>query len=189
MDFEIANMVLNIGKTTQSFDWGNFWVAISAIATTGACIISLWQTKQSNLKKIKLNFCDKVEAITPNDQMGKFISINICNIGNRRIIIKELSIQLEDGSKLILLVNRTTLIPVNLPQALDIEDSIELFFEYDLFLSSIKDAFDKKQINESSKIKFGVRDSSDNYVYIETKKQVQEYLKEFEKFKEGKNDL
>jgi len=43
-----------MGPEAHFFDWGMFWQAASAIATTAAVIVALWQTKYVNKKRVKL---------------------------------------------------------------------------------------------------------------------------------------
>ena len=43
-----------MGPEAHFFDWGMFWQAASAIATTAAVIVALWQTKYVNKKRVSL---------------------------------------------------------------------------------------------------------------------------------------
>lgn len=48
--------------STSSFDWALFWQAASAISTSIAVIVALWQTTYNNKKKNQNNFsgqCNK----------------------------------------------------------------------------------------------------------------------------------
>jgi hypothetical protein len=67
MPISVSNMIVNIQNLFHNFNWGIFWTALGSVATSCACIIALWQTKHSNLKKIKLKY-GTATAVDPLDQ-------------------------------------------------------------------------------------------------------------------------
>ena len=149
----------------------------------------MWQTKYANYKKLKLKFYDDAYSVTSDQNICHFININVCNIGNRKITIKELSIPLKNRKKLILFVNQTKFLPTKLPQTLDIEESIDLYFKYDLLLANLQNAVKQKQLDINSKITFIVKDNSEKYFSIKSKKKIKDYLKSSKITEEGRNDL
>ncbi len=58
MNLDIANMVMNIGQTSQGFDWGNFWTALFAsfFGAFTAYKFNIWREnkKQEEEEKAKL---------------------------------------------------------------------------------------------------------------------------------------
>ena len=51
-----------MGPEAHFFDWGMFWQAASAIATTAAVIVALWQTKYVNKKRVKLIYGEQFRS-------------------------------------------------------------------------------------------------------------------------------
>ena len=81
---------------TQSFDWAMFWQAASAIATTAAVIVALWQTRYQNKKKLKIEFIENVTYL-PSTGSGtitknQYFSVDIANVGNRKVCIQRVGI-------------------------------------------------------------------------------------------------
>ena len=57
---------------SQGIDWEMFWQAASAIATTAAVIVALWQTGYQNKKKLKIKFVENMTYL-PNTGRGKVV--------------------------------------------------------------------------------------------------------------------
>ena len=85
------------------FDWGMFWQAASAIATAFAAIIALWQTRYQNRKKVKITFNESViYAFGGSLELAdkcQYVSLEVVNTGNRKIIISSYGIKLPDVIK------------------------------------------------------------------------------------------
>ena len=192
MNLDIAHLIININRNNNTINWdavSAIGTCFAAFATFLACVIALWQTKYANYKKLKLKFYDDAYSVTSDQNICHFININVCNIGNRKITIKELSIPLKNRKKLILFVNQTKFLPTKLPQTLDIEESIDLYFEYDLLLANLQNAVKQKQLDINSKITFIVKDNSEKYFSIKSKKKIKDYLESSKITKEGGDDL
>lgn len=52
MNLDIANMVMNIGQTSQGFDWGNLWTTLFA-SFVGAFLAFVSNIRQENIKQNK----------------------------------------------------------------------------------------------------------------------------------------
>lgn len=155
---------------------------VSAFATFLACFIALWQTKYNNKKKIKLKFYDLAVPVLSNVSFDQYyISINITNIGNRKIKIIEWAYYIKKERN-VLLVND---FPINqsnqLPKTLDIEESFDLYFPLKKFLKGLEATYKLGKINKFSKIIFGIKDSSGEIYYIKSPMRVYQYLEVLKK--------
>ena len=154
-----------------------------AIATFLACCIALWQTKYNNKKKLKLKFYSLASPVSDYVSFDQYlISINIVNIGKRKVEIQEWAYYVRK-QRYIFMTNGFILNKDNqLPKKLDIEESFDLYFNLKNFLESIKSAYNLGKIHKSSKIKFGIKDSSGKVYSIKSKERVSEYLKMLEQY-------
>lgn len=79
-------------------DYNLFWTvfaaigqAVGAIATSAAVIITLWQIRYANRKRLKLRFSDKNVVFSENGNLEfHFVNLTVTNIGNRNVIVKKL---------------------------------------------------------------------------------------------------
>ena len=73
-----------------------FWIAfaaigqaVGAIATAAAVIVTLWQVRYSNKKKLKMKFTDKNVVFSERgDSRYFFVNLSVTNIGNRNVIVR-----------------------------------------------------------------------------------------------------
>lgn len=150
-----------------------FWTALSAIATTGACIIALWQTQYNNRKKIKLKFSITTDLITSKN----YISISVINTGNRKIVITEWCYFTNDKSRRVVISTlSSTFNPVQLPQTIDIENKLDLYFDFSLFVKYLEELIKNDIIKENQKITFGIKDSTDKIYKTKSQNTVKEFL-------------
>ena len=60
--------------------------AVGAIATAAAVIVTLWQVRYSNKKKLKMKFTDKNVVFSERgDSRYFFVNLSVTNIGNRNV--------------------------------------------------------------------------------------------------------
>ena len=107
-----------------AFDWGMFWQAASAIATAAAAIIALWQTTNQNRKNVKITFNESV-VYALGHSIGlatnyQYVSLDVVNTGNRKIIIKSYGIKLDNNHIWIIFPEKTPIGYRSLPVELDI---------------------------------------------------------------------
>lgn len=157
-----------------------FWYALSAIATTGACIIALWQTTYNNRKKLKLHLSPKTYFVSNEIEMC--LSIEIINVGNRKVIIKEWCYFMADKSvnknseRIILITVFNKFMNTKLPQIICIEDSVSLHLNYTLFVNQLTELLEKNKISKTQKLIFGVKDSTGKIYKIKSKQTVNEFI-------------
>mgnify|MGYP004514195235 FL=1 len=172
------------------FDWGMFWQAASAIATAFAAIIALWQTRYQNRKKVKITFNESViYAFGGSLELADkniYVSLDVVNTGNRKIIIKNYGIKLPDGYKLIILQEPTPAGTTKLPAELDIEQCVSFTWKKDKFIKQLQSLSDYPK---NKKVPFFVQDTAGTYYMFKSPKTIQQYLDEAEdkKKREGRN--
>lgn len=93
MNLDIANMVMNIGQTSQGFDWGNFWTALFAAGFGAWGAYGLNIRKQKNDEKrnkfIKLN-----KLINISQMFGNKTCAYLKNLYNSKISNTALSLDI-----------------------------------------------------------------------------------------------
>lgn len=169
----MINLTFNIGAS-------DFWTILTAISTTCACIIALWQTHYNNRKQVKLKFFSK-SAILIGEKQVNYISIEIINTGNRKVVISDWSYLLNKkngGVKLFTELDQY--VPVKLPQEIPIENKLTLYFEYEYFLNSIKKCTSEGKLKENQKITFIIQDSTGKTYKVKSKEKVSDFLKSAE---------
>lgn len=63
--------------------------AVEALATAAAVIVTLWQIRYANAKKVKLNFSDKNVVFSENGNLEvHFVNLSVSNIGNRNVVVE-----------------------------------------------------------------------------------------------------
>ena len=174
-------------------DWGLFWAAfgaiggtIGALATAGAVIVALWQTKYAYKKKLKVKFDDVGSAISNSgNTMFEFVSLTVTNIGNRDVVIERWGFDVKN--------KRTVLIfsemPIRgLPQAmqdtfrskfpytLQIEQRTSFYYEKDLFMKMIPECCQSGELDPKKPIRFFVKDSTGRKYYCKSTKKAGEYI-------------
>lgn len=87
-------------------DYSLFWTAfaavgqaVGAIATSAAVIITLWQIRYANRKKLNLRFSDNNVVFSENGNLEfHFVNLTVTNIGNRNVIIKNWGIKVSNSN-------------------------------------------------------------------------------------------
>ena len=184
MDFLSA-----IGLSGEVPDWTLFWTAFGAIgstigsaATTIAVIVALWQTKYPYKKNLKLKFSDSTKIVSErNSNLPMLVSLDIANIGNRDVHLKEWGIILMNKKRTILFsqfptdefptVLKKSLFP-EFPLHLPIDKTITLYFEQQLFLNAIFESVKEKDLKKHQQVKIYVMDSTGKKYYTKTQKTV-----------------
>ena len=171
------------------FDWGMFWQAASAIATAFAAIIALWQTRYQNRKKVKITFNESViYAFGGSLELAdkcQYVSLDVVNTGNRKIIISSYGIKLPDGYKWVILQEPTPAGVTKLPAELDIEQCVSFAWKKDKFIMQLQNLSDYPR---NKKIPFFVQDTAGTYYIFKSPKTIQQYLDEAENQKKKKGD-
>lgn len=168
-------------------DWNLFWTAfgaiggtLGAVATTGAVIVALWQTKYSQKKKLDIYFTDNFQLYNQNSGASvKYIGIRVTNIGNRKIIITNWGMKMKEGEALILKpVDANSferLAYTDLPKTLEIEESIDLQWQIDRFKAFL--VSNEGDIDKHRPLEFFVKDSTGKKYWVKSKKDAEEYLR------------
>lgn len=168
-------------------DWNIFWTAfgaiggtIGALATAGAVIVALWQTKFAQKKKLKLLINEDIKILAQNtENVYEYVGVTATNIGNRDIIINSWGIKLHDGSRIVILndVSRIDkLIQINLPHKIAIEESIDLMYSKKHFRDVLCKSVQNKKVLENKKLEFYVKDSTGKFYIVKTSKKIKTYL-------------
>ena len=171
-------IVANISDFTLKINWeavSAVGSCFAALATFFACCIALWQTKYSNMKKLKLVFSDNTVALS-NTFERYYISVDVRNIGNRDIQIQELALYVKRKKRYVLMLNKTTLLNTDLPFMLPVECAKTLYFDRHLFFQNVALALKNKEINGWNKLKLGIKDSSGRIYYVKSPKRVSYYI-------------
>jgi len=160
-------------------DWGVFWQAAGAIATTLAVIVALWQTRYANKKKLKLAFHDKVTMV-PASAIGTYkkntyVTLDVANIGNRKINITNWFIKMPNGVSAVICPDITPAGLISLPKELDIEENIVLPWSREKFIKFLKDSH---ELSRNKKLTFCVADTTGSIYSCKTTKTVQRYIDE-----------
>ena len=169
------------------FDWGMFWQAASAIATAFAAIIALWQTRYQNHKKVKITFNESIiYAFGGSLELAdkcQYVSLDVVNTGNRKIIISSYGIKLPDGYKWVILQEPTPAGITKLPAELDIEQCVSFAWRKDKFIMQLQNLSDYPR---DKKVPFFVQDTAGTYYIFKSPKTIQQYLDEAENQKKKK---
>lgn len=171
------------------FDWGMFWQAASAVATAFAAIIALWQTTNQNRKNVKITFNESV-IYALGHSIGlatnyEYVSLDVVNTGNRKIIIKSYGIKLDDNQIWVILPEKTPIGSITLPVELDIEQCVSLTWTKESF---IKVLHDLNKYPVGKRVPFFVQDTTGTYYMCKSSKTIQQYLDEAEnRKKKGEN--
>ena len=163
------------------------WMKVSAIgtllssmATTCAVIVALWQTRFSQKKKLKLSFTDDVCVIPDNMRKTmKYVGIEIVNIGNRCVTIKSWGFILDDGSRVLIIPDHSLIYQklfTSLPKKIEIEESISLMYERNLFVQSLNDCVKAGQLKETNKLIFYAFDSTGKEYTVRSNKAIACYI-------------
>lgn len=185
----IIGQVVRMEPVKNAFDWGMFWQAASALATALAAIIALWQTRYQNRKKVKIAFNERV-IYALGHSIGlatnyEYVSLDVVNTGNRKIIIKSYGIKLDDNQIWVILPEKTPIGSITLPVELDIEQCVSITWTKESF---IKVLHDLNKYPVGKRVPFFVQDTTGTYYMCKSSKTIQQYLDEAEnRKKKGEN--
>lgn len=152
-----------------------FWQAASAIATTAAVIVALWQTKYNNKKKLKIKFRDNVIMANKTSKEA-YVELEVSNIGNRRIIINRYGMSLQEGFFVVSFPDEAEMKKTAEPIILDIEESKIIAWKKEDFIQLLKD---QCKTSGNSKITLFVQDTAGNLYTTTTPKKRMQYLNEY----------
>ena len=156
------------------FNWSLFWQAASAIATTAAVVVALWQTRYSNKKRLKIKFRDNV-ILTNKASKESYVELEISNVGNRKIIINRYGMSFNEGFFVVSFPDETEMINTRRPVVLDIEESKIITWKKEEFIQVLKD---QCKTSGNSKITLFVQDTAGNFYTTRTPKKRMQYLNE-----------
>lgn len=124
--------------------FGTIGTILGAIATTFAVIVALWQTKYSTKKKLKLIFNDNIKVYDNKTLklLNEYVGITIINVGNRDVNITDWSMVI-DKRRIKIITQLQGVLKIELPKKIEIENTLDLNYEKDLFLKTIKDILEK----------------------------------------------
>ncbi len=124
--------------------FGTIGTILGAIATTFAVIVALWQTKYSTKKKLKLIFNDNIKVYDNKTLklLNEYVGITIINVGNRDVNITDWSMVI-DKRRIKIITQLQEILKIELPKKIEIENTLDLNYEKDLFLKTIKDILEK----------------------------------------------
>ena len=175
-------------------DWNLFWTAfaaigqaIGAIATAAAVIVTLWQIRYANTKKLKLRFSDKNVVFSENGSIEfHFVALTVTNIGNRNVIIKNWGIKVTKKQNLLIVPDVTNPI-VNaiqqpLPCKLEPEQKVDLVFAIDLFLRNLKEQLKEGTFEEKDKLTIYVVDSTGKEYCVKSEKSIKKYIDDNQRY-------
>ena len=175
-------------------DWMLFWTAfgavggtLGALATAGAVIVALWQTKYAYKKKLKVIFNDKGGVFTTfGDKLFEFVSMTITNVGNREIVIERWGFDLDDGSEMLILsdvpnseisVYLQEALRSKLPYSLAIEQQVTFYYQKELFIKAVSECCEKGNLLKNKPIVFFAKDSTGKKYCCKTVKNACDYIK------------
>ena len=150
---------------------------------------ALWQTRYQNRKKVKITFNESViYAFGGSLELAdkcQYVSLDVVNTGNRKIIISSYGIKLPDGYKWVILQEPTPAGITKLPAELDIEQCVSFAWKKDKFIMQLQNL---SNYPRDKKIPFFVQDTAGTYYIFKSPKTIQQYLDEAEKHnkKEGR---
>lgn len=126
---------------------------------------------------MNVSFNDPVTILNPNtgENLGEYIGVSIVNVGNRGVIITDWSIILSKRRAKIM-TDLQGLLKVSFPNKLDIEESLDLYYDKKFFLAFLQDSLSKKDINAKDRVKFQIMDNTGKKYTVFSAKTVQDYL-------------
>lgn len=153
-------------------DYNLFWTAfaaigqaVGAIATAAAVIVTFWQIKYANRKRLRLSFSDKNVLFSENGNFEfHFVNLTVTNIGNRNVIIKNWGIKVSKKQNLLIVPDIKNpivkMIQKPLPCTLEPEESMDLVFDIKLFLRNLRKQVKDGVFSEKDKLTLYVTDST-----------------------------
>lgn len=178
-------MQIDVVSLFKNINWSTFWTAIGSVATSGACIIALWQTKQSNLKKIKFEIKTAITMAINYGEPITYVCATITNLGNRDVIIKSWDLCLKKNRKLTILTNQTPIMAVNLPQRICPEETLDLYCHLDDFKKNIVNLVGENELSKNQKLVFQITDSTGKSYYAKMGLKAKSFLNSQEESNEN----
>lgn len=171
-----------------------FWTAFAAIgqaigafATATAVIITLWQIKYANRKKVKMSFSDKNVVFSENGSLEfHFVNLSVSNIGNRNIIVQNWGIKVSKKQNLLIVPDVKNqiikMIQKPLPCTLEPEQSMDLVFDIKLFVRNLQEQVNQGTFKVNDKITLYVSDSTGKIYYLKCRKTIRQYIEDNQKY-------
>ena len=175
-------------------DYNMFWTAfaaigqaVGAIATASAVIVTLWQIKYANKKKLKLRFSDKNVVFSENGSIEfHFVNLAVTNIGNRNVIVKNWGIRVSKQQNLLIVPDMSNLIvkaiQKPLPCTLEPEETVDLVFDIKLFVRNLRKEIKEGVFSEKDKLTLYVVDSTGKQYYVKGEKTIKKYIEDNAKY-------
>ena len=175
-------------------DYNLFWTAfaaigqaVGAIATAAAVIVTLWQIKYANRKRLRLSFSDKNVVFSENGNLEfHFVNLTVTNIGNRNVIIKSWGIKVSKKQNLLIVPDIKNpivkMIQKPLPCTLEPEESMDLVFDIKLFLKNLREQVKDGVFSEKDKLTLYVADSTGKIYFTKSEKTIKEYIDDNSKY-------
>ena len=169
-------------------DYNLFWTAfaaigqaVGAIATAAAVIVTLWQIKYANRKRLRLSFSDKNVLFSENGNFEfHFVNLTVTNIGNRNVIIKNWGITVSKKQNLLIVPDIKNpivkMIQKPLPCTLEPEESMDLVFDIKLFLRNLRKQVKDGVFSEKDKLTLYVTDSTGKMYFVKSEKTIKKYI-------------
>lgn len=164
--------------STSSFDWALFWQAASAISTSIAVIVALWQTTYNNKKKIKITFRDNVINIT-DPLKCPYVELEIVNVGNRKIVINRYGMIYRGNFWVFAVPDETDMMELSKSIELDVEQYTVLKWKKSDFLTQVNNLC---AISVNSRIMLFVQDTTGAIYTCKTSDKRKKYLDEYKTF-------
>ena len=176
-------------------EWETFWTALSAIATATAVVVALfivkWQDVISNRKKLKIEWLNCSDTHTTQDKAlyasykgfheGLTLSgikVRFVNIGNRKLILQDVAIELANDMKYPLIPEIFEKNPgMNFPCTLEIEETSEFWIPIERFIKDINQKINEKRISPNEKINLVVEDTVGKKYFLTTGHSFGDYCK------------
>lgn len=175
-------------------DYILFWTAFSAIgqavgaiATSAAVIVTLWQIRYANRKKVKLRFTDNNVVFSERGNLEfHFVNLKVTNIGNRNIIVSNWGIKVSKGYNLLFITDVSNpvvkAIQKPLPCTLEPEESVDMVFDIKLFLKNLREEVKKGTFSEKEKLTLYVVDSTGKEYRTKSNKTIEKYIEDNKKY-------
>ena len=175
-------------------DYNLFWTAFAAIgqavgtiATATAVIVTLWQIKYANRKRLRLSFSDKNVVFSENGNLEfHFVNLMVTNIGNRNVIIKNWGIKVLKKQNLLIVPDTKNpivkMIQKPLPCTLEPEESMDLVYDIKLFLRNLREQVKDGVFSEKDKLTLYVVDSTGKMYFVKSEKTIKKYIDDNSKY-------
>ncbi len=161
--------------------------AVGALATSAAVIVTLWQIRYANRKKVKMRFSDKNVVFSENGNLEfHFVNLTVTNIGNRNIIVRNWGIKVSKKQNLLIVPDVTNpivkVLQKQLPCTLEPEESLDLVFDVKLFLRNLKEQVENGTFKEKDRLTLYMVDSTGREYCIISDKSIKKYIEDNQKY-------